>query len=126
MSLLDQAKADIQTITANSSEFGRSITFTAPDDSTATVIGLHSKHHLAINPDDGTPVNAKNAHISVSEALLTAASYPVRNASGEVNLKGHVVSVKDSTGLSKNYKIREWFPDETIGLITCILDSLDG
>ena len=121
MGLIDQAKSDIKDITSNSDEFGVSITFTAPTNETATINGLHSKHHMAIGTD-GNMINSKNAHISFSEELLTAKNYPVRKA-GEVNLKDHKVSVKDSTGISKNYVIREWFQDETIGLITSILGS---
>lgn len=121
MGLIDQAKKDIKDITSNTDEWGVSITFTAPTGEIATVNGLHSKHHMNIDTE-GNMISGKNAHISVSEALLTAKNYPVRKA-GEVNLKNHKVSVKDSTGISKNYVIREWFPDETIGLITCILGS---
>ncbi len=119
MGLIDQAKSDIKDITSNPDEFGVSIAFTAPTGETATINGLHSKHHMGMDTD-GNRVNSKNAHISISEELLTAQNYPVRKT-GEVNLKDHKVSVKDSTGISKNYVIREWFQDETVGLITCIL-----
>jgi len=66
-------------------------------------------------------MNVKNAHISFSEALLTDVSYPVRNINGEVQLRGHKITTKDSTGVDKNYIITENFPDETIGMIVCIL-----
>ncbi len=121
MGLIDRAKSDIKDITSNPDEFGVSITFTAPTGEIATINGLHSKHHMAIDTD-GNTINSKNAHISVSEDLLIAQNYPVRK-DGEVKLNDHKVSVKDSTGISKNYVIREGFPDETIGLITCILGS---
>ncbi len=121
MGLIDQAKSDIKDITSNPDEFGVSITFTAPTNETATINGLHSKHHMSVNTE-GIMINSKNAHISFSEELLTAKNYPVRT-DGEVKLNNHKVSVKDSTGISKNYVIREGFPDETIGLITCILGS---
>lgn len=121
MSLLDQAKADWQDITTNSDEWGRSMTFTdSTGEITATVVGLHTKHHISIDPD-GLPVNAKNAHISVSEQLFIDAEYPTRNTKLEVDFKGHKVEVKDSTGIVKKYVIREWFPDETIGVIAFIL-----
>ncbi|KKN55733.1 hypothetical protein LCGC14_0579430 [marine sediment metagenome] len=121
MGLIEQAKSDIKDITSNPDEFGVSITLTAPTGEIATLNGLHSKHHMSVNTD-GIMINSKNAHISVSEDLLIAQNYPVRK-DGEVKLNDHKVSVKDSTGISKNYVIREGFPDETIGLITCILGS---
>jgi len=122
MSLLDIIQQDIADITSNANEFGRSCLFTAPDESTATVVVLHSKHRISVD-GDGVPVNSKNSHISVSEQLLTALDYPVRDDNGEVNLSGHTVAIKDSTGTTMNYLISEWFPDETIGLIVCILQD---
>lgn len=124
MSLLDQAKADIETITSDPDGFTRSIVLTAPTDETVTIYGLHSKHHLGIDTD-GNRVNSKNPHISVAEKFLIDAEYPVRGSTGEVNLSGHKVSVADSTGTVCNYVIREWYPNETTGLIVCILGDFE-
>lgn len=124
MNLIDQAKADIEQITSNLNEFAVEIIFTSPTEQTATISGLHTKIHLGVDTD-GLAVNSKKAHISFSEKFLTDASYPVRNSSGEVNLRNHRVSVKDSTGILKNYTVKEIFPDETIGLITCMLDDFE-
>lgn len=118
MSLLDRAKADIERITGNANEWGRSMVMEAPTGETVTVTGLTKKHHAGFDTD-GARVNAKDASITISEKYL--GDYPVRNAAGEVSLTDHKVTVKDSTGIDKNYVIREWFPDETIGLIVCIL-----
>jgi len=124
MSLIAQAKADILSITTNSDEWAVEITLTAPNADTITIKGLHTKHHMAVDTL-GNPVSAKNAHISFSESLLTDEDYPCRNAAGEVDLKGHRVSVADSTGTAKEYTIRQWHPDETIGLIKCLLDDYE-
>jgi len=121
MSILDNIRADIKTITENDEDFAVEITFTAPDLTVAVINGLHTKHHMSINTE-GQMVNSKNTHISFSEASLPLA-YPLRNAAGEVNLKRHKISVKDSTGIVKNYTVAEWFPDETVGLIVCLLND---
>lgn len=123
MSLLDRAKADIETITSNTNDFGKTMTLISPHGDELEVTGLHTKHHLAID-DEGELVNSKNAHISVSEKFLTDGGYPVR-INGEVSLKNHRVRVTDSTGEEKTYSINQWFPDETVGLITCILGKYD-
>jgi hypothetical protein len=123
MSLLDQAKADIRSIVSNSDEFGRSMTFTNGED-TATVTGLHSKHHYIVDLD-GVRANSLNAHITVSEADLEAEGYPVRNADGQVDLENHRVSVADSTGTTVQYVIRQVFPNETVGVIVCILGGFE-
>lgn len=123
MGLIDTINNDIKKITTDLSGFGVDINLTTPDDlTTVNFIGLHTKHHLGIDTE-GNQVNTKNAHIAISEQELIDKSplYPIRNANKEVDLKGHKVIVKDSTGVNKNYVIREWYPDETIGLIVCIL-----
>jgi len=122
MGLIDVANKDIRKITADLNGWGVVIVLTALDLTSATINGLHTKHHLGIDTD-GNPVNTKNAHISFSEQELIDAepTYPIRNANDEVDLRNHKVLVKDSTGVDKSYVIREWMPDETIGLIVCIL-----
>jgi len=125
MSLIQRAKADIERITSNQNEFGVEMVLTAPTSETITVTGLHTKINLGVDTD-GQMVNSKKAHISVSEKFLTDAGYPVRDGNGEVNLRSHKVSVNDSTGSAKEYVITEWFPNETVGLITCLLGDYES
>lgn len=121
MGLIETIKQDIQKITTDLSGFGIEINLTTPDDAISVdIVGLHTKHHLGIDTE-GNQVNTKNTHIAISEQVLIDLAYPVRNANQEVFLRDHKVLVKDSTGVLKSYVIREWFPDETIGLIVCIL-----
>lgn len=126
MSLIDAAKDDWQQFTSDTTTgFGTDITITTPDDVTSVdIAGLATKHHIGIDTE-GELVNTKNAHISFSEKQLTDASYPVRDSDGEVALYGHKATWIDSTGTSVTYVIREWFPDETIGVILCILGDLE-
>ncbi len=126
MGLMETAKADIERITSDLNDFAKVMTFTsaiAPV-KTAIVNGLHAKHHLGFDTN-GNEINTENAHVSVSEKALTDKGYPVRDSSGEVNLKGHKVVVKDSTGTDVPYVIREWHQNETIGLIVCILGDFE-
>jgi len=124
MSLIAQAKADWQEFTSDADAWGVLIAFKHPTTTqTATINGLHTKHHMGFDPMTGKQINSKNAHISVSEALLVAAGYPVRNANGELNLLKHIVTVKDSTGTDKKYVVRENYPDETVGMVVCILND---
>lgn len=121
MGLLAQAKKDIEQITSNLDGWAAVLRFTSPTDEEVTINGLHTKHWIQTDPDTGRMINTKNAHISFSEQFMIDEAYVIRDASGEVNLSGHKVHVIDSTGFEKDYIIREWFPDETIGLIVCIL-----
>lgn len=123
MSLLDNIKNDLKQITGNQNEFGVELTFTAPDTSTASVFGIHAKHHTGFDAE-GFPVNSKIASIAIYEETLSDFDYPVR-ISGEVNLRGHRVAAMDSTGIVNHYVVREWFPDEMVGLIVCILGDYE-
>lgn len=125
MGLIEQAIQDAKEMTSDSvSGFGISIQFIAPNETTATINGLATKHHMRMDLD-GKLVNSKDASIAVSEQLLIDAGYPVRNSSGEVYLKDHKVKWTDSSGQLCEYSIDQWFPDETIGLIVCILEEYE-
>lgn len=87
--------------------------------------GLASKHWINFDTD-GSSVNSKNAHICIDEDALVLLGYPVRNSSNEVSLFNHRVLVPDSSGIIKEYLIKEWFPDETLGLIVCILSDYES
>lgn len=122
MGLLELSKEDIEDITSDiDGGWAAELTLTSPGGDVVVVNGLHTKHHFGVEPQLQKLVNTKNAHISVSEKFLVDAGYPVRDSENEVNLSGHLVMVKDSTGSEVTYRIEQWFPDETIGLITCIL-----
>jgi hypothetical protein len=85
--------------------------------------GWAAKHHINFDTD-GAPINAKNAHICVDEEKLEAGGYSVR-VNEEVQLIGHKVEVKDNSGILKKYIIKENFPNETLGLIVCVLGDLE-
>lgn len=124
MGLIEQIQQDIQDITTDTDGFGVDMRLIAPDSTELELQGLHTKHHMGYD-QDGRMVNTKNAHVSFSEDVLVDASYPYRDTNGEVHLEGHRVVVKDSTRQDVEYVIREWYPDETIGLIVCILGDYE-
>jgi hypothetical protein len=126
MSLINRAKADWRRHTTSSDGGGVSVKITNPaTQQTADITCLATKHHIGVDTD-GNLVNTKNAHISFSEEILNDIEFSVRDSSGEVNLSSFIVEFADSTGIIKKYVIREWFPDETVGIIVCILgDFLD-
>ena len=124
MGLIQQATDDWQRFSSDTDLFGTSIDFEAPTSETATVVGIATKHNIGIDTE-GNLINTKNAHISIAEKLLTDAGYPVRDTNGEVSLKGHRVDYVDSTGISKKHVIQQSFPDETVGMIVCILEDFE-
>lgn len=122
MGIMDFIKEDIKTITGSGDGFGVALTFTNANGSqTATINGLASRHQLSVD-GDGNTVNSRNVHCSFAEGLLTAEDYTVR-VNGEVNMKNHRVTWTDATGVAKTYIIEQTLPDDTLGLIPCILNT---
>lgn len=125
MGMLEQAQADVKRIRQDPNGFTKQITFIKKDGSlTVTVYGMHSKINGAIDTM-GNFVNAKKAHVSVSEGTLNDAGYFVRDGNNEVSMIGDKVAVKDSSGLLCQYEISETIPDETVGLIVCFLHDFE-
>lgn len=104
--------------------FESDIEMRTPDNTQSILLtGFATKHHFSYDTD-GNAINAKNVHISIDEDVLVKNGYPVRNKKGEITLIRHTVIVADSSGEKKTYVVRENFPDETLGLIVCILGDL--
>lgn len=126
MNLVDQAKLIVESINTNDvSGFAKTQVWSNPNGSLiVTIKGRHVKHHLGID-ENGNAINTKNASCSFSEQTMINASFPIRDASGEVNLKGYKVTIVDSTGTLYKYKVEQWFPDETMGMVVCILTAYE-
>jgi hypothetical protein len=106
-------------------EFAVEVSFTTPDKvTTVKVKALASRHHNSFDPDTGIPVNSRNVHISVCESVLTDAGYTVRDAKGEVALRGHIVTWTDAVQ-TVSYKILETMTSDTFGLIPLILGGYE-
>lgn len=122
MNLKERAKRDIERITANTNEWAEEITLIAPNDTPQLVVtGLFTKHSLGVDAQLQKWANVPNAHVSISEQLLVDGEYPYVLSSGEISFHNHKVSVVDSSGQTYIYRIEQWFPNRTVGLITCIL-----
>ena len=120
MNLMQQITTDVAQITT--AEFSTSIVFTAPNNTTATIKGIGVKHHLKFD-EYGAPISSKTTRISISEGILSATGYAVRNGSKEVSLIGHRVSWTDVQGNNWTYKIKINIPGETVGSIGCNLED---
>lgn len=127
MNILDLARTHLRQILGDTSTgFAVSITFISPTGETVTGTGTHAKIHQGIDPQSGASVNVKKAHVTVHEkAFFIENGYPVRNAQGEVFLRGHRVQVADVTGIVFTYAVDEWFPDQTLGAIVVILKDFE-
>lgn len=120
-SLFDIIKRDAKHI-INKGGYHIDIQMTTKDgDKTVNITGWAVKVSGSFD-SDGNQVNTKNVHVTIDEDALIKLGYPVRTNKkkgiAEVDLVGHKVCFKDSTGELKNYQVRENIPDENLGLIT--------
>ena len=125
-SLFDIIKRDSKFI-VNNGGYQLDIVMTNKDgDITVNVVGWAVKVSGSFD-SDGNQVNTKNVHITIDEEALTSKGFPVRTEKKagitEVDLIGAKASFKDSSGIMKNYIVRENIPDENLGLITLWLSD---
>lgn len=122
MNIQDRAKAAIKRITGNIDGAGVAITLIKPNGGLSfDIVGTSTKHHLSVDQETGELTNSMTASISFSEENSIAAGLDIRNSKGEVDLKGYHAKLADSTDVIKEYIITEWFPDEKLALIVCML-----
>lgn len=125
MGMIETAQAAVKRIRTDPNGFTKLIQFTAADGiTTATIRGMSSVIHLGVD-NQGEFVNTRKAHISFSESSLSDTGYPVRDSNDVLILKGNRVGVIDSTGIIKQYIIREIYPDEALGLLVCMLGDFE-
>lgn len=120
MGVIDKAKVDSKRYTQEISLTFYRVLGTGEK----TIKGIATRHHLGIDGQTGERVNSRTTQCTITESLLTDQSYTTRDASGNVNLVNTYVKYADCTGVTKKYKIIQVFPDDTLGLITCVLGDL--
>jgi hypothetical protein len=131
MGLSEQAAIDAQQFLENTDDFGIEIILTSPTFEIANVTGYSRKHHTSVDPANGHAISTKQASVTISEKTITDANpnYPVRindpenKNYQEVSMIGHLIDVPDSSGIVKNYKVLNHFPDEKLGWIVFILED---
>lgn len=121
MSLID-ARRDLKEIVEG--DFSDLVTVTNPAGFSVSINGLISRHHLGFDVEAGRKINASNAHCSFYEKTLNDAGYVTR-VSGEVKMIGHKVTFFDSLSQQQKFRINEVYPDQTLGLLVCILGDTE-
>lgn len=104
------------------SSFNLFLTFIAPSPGfqQAKVKGIGTNIAQTIETD-GQDIVIHNVRITFSEQelLTNNCAYPVRNDDNLVDLMDHSVSFNDANGNTQNYKVINYYPDNTTGMITC-------
>ena len=95
------------------------------DSSEVTIQGLATRHRDAFDPENGLPVVGLNCHCTISEKTLNSLGYGTRTQDNILKIRGWKVSWDDNLN-TVTYKIEEPSPDETLGIIKCILGEFDN
>lgn len=123
MGLMAQIIEDAAGFISDIDGFAVPILFTTPGGTISQNInGVAINHSTTVN-DFGAPIRGKTARVTISENLLNATEYPVRNTDNTIALKDHLVSWTDSAGLFYYGIITEILPDRSLGLVRCIVSD---
>jgi hypothetical protein len=121
MNLMQQAKADVESILGNTSEFAMELTFIAPNSTELTTTGQFFDR-TAVFSEGETDLSTKHVVIHVSEKPFTDADYPMR-IDGVISFKNHLVRCTYADGRIITFKVFDTQPDESINMITLQLQT---
>jgi hypothetical protein len=121
MGLVEHIRGRVAEITSDLDGFGVAISFASPTGEKIDVVGTQKKIGLKVDLVSGETTNTTNASVSVSESFFVEKNYPHRDLDGNVTLKDHHVTLKFTSGDEEYYIVEQAYPDETVGLIVCIL-----
>lgn len=132
MNLREQARADLSfTLKDDVNGFGRAVVLIDPDGQQIELVGQTGDIGLVIDPDTGTAISGRTAHISIGvddiNAAITAgqiSGFP-RGISDETS-KPWICRFDDLEGATYTFKLINTFPDRTLGLLTCLIGAYRG
>ena len=129
MNLREQARADLSfTLKDDVNGFGRAVVLIDPAGNEVELIGQTGDIGLVIDPDTGTAVSGRTAHIAIGiDDINTAISegqisgFP-RGINDE-SQKPWLCRFDDLEGATYRFKLVNTFPDRTLGILTCLIGA---
>ncbi len=124
MNLALQAAADLIAIVGDSAAgFGWPITVTDPNQLTATLTGFRTDISQEINPETGQLVSGRTASVALPIASLALAGLGVPRGIADKTSRPWLITFSDLAGVPHTFKVSEARPDETLGLVVCMLEA---
>lgn len=121
MNITEQARKDFETfLTDSDNGFAENITIKAKDMTTLNLSAYCTGHRNGFDTE-GNPINVQQVSITLSERVLSSNSYPYLNADNQCDLDGHNVIIPSAVGSPVEYRIEQWYHDQEIGAIVCML-----
>lgn len=123
MSLRATAGADATRIIEDGTYgFGWSIILIDPSDLEAELTGVSNDIHELIDPDTGVSVSGRRASIALSISTLESANIALPYNIPDESDKPYIVKFNDSAGVEHVFKVIESHPDQTLDIVTCLLE----
>ena len=121
MPIFDDAPADLETfLTAE----GRDITFIDPHGVSAVIKAIWRDIHLAVDPDTGQAVSARQASVFTTEQRLRDAGLNgIPTGVSERTSAPWIARVTDTGGAERTYKVSERLPDAGFGAVLLNLEA---
>lgn len=88
---------------------------------TKSIKGLAPVIHYQFDTQ-GQPINSKKASVTIYAQTLKDAGYPI-TVNDTLSLLGHRITFIDSTGVSKTYRVKQDYFDNTLGHVTLMLEN---
>lgn len=123
MSLLDQARADLQMILEDPEGFSQPVTVTSPAGDDFELIGKRQDIALTIDPDTGVAVKGRQVSLALSLRTIADAGMERPVGIADSGSRPWVVTMADSGGNPDTFKVVESNPDDTIGVVTLLLEA---
>ena len=127
MTLHETAAADLQNILEDDQTgFGWPMTITDPDGNSASVVGTWTDIAQEIDLGTGLAVSGRTASVVVRLAALADEGLGMPEGIQGEDSKPWRVSLQDTTGATRSYKVAVVEPDTRRGLVCCQLEDYEA
>lgn len=122
MSLRDRAAADLPVLFEADGEY---VTVTDQSNASAVIKAITQDIGYLLDPETGQGFASRRASVALPMAALRAAGMGDPVGTSDTSRRPWVVAVTDSDGTVRRFKVTESHPDDTIGLVTCLLEAFE-
>jgi hypothetical protein len=125
MSLREKAEAVLLAAIENSDLFGQAVTVINPSGTTLDTVGLCNDIAQSIDPQTGVVISGRQVSVALRLSSLSVFStLPI--AVPESAGRPWLVRFADILGAERTFKVRETYPDRTLGVLVLILEAYNA
>jgi len=127
MSLRTLAELDNKAILEDTETgFAWDISLTSPNEVTEDLTGYSNSISQVIDPDTGQVISAKAVSVAINISSILEVFTELPKGIADAGIKPWIVTFQDLAGTPKIFKVEKSNPDETLGMITLILEAYES